>query len=120
MAPDPALIERMRAALAPLGALPEVRMFGGVCFMHRGNMLCGADKGRYLFRVGPEGEAEALARPGASPMAMGDRVAKGFVWVDAAVADAGALRSWVDLALAYVGAMPAKPAGPAGKARRRS
>ena len=36
--------------------------------MLHGNMLCGVEVGRYMFRVGRGLEAEALTRPGAGPM----------------------------------------------------
>ena len=46
----------------------EKKMFGGVCFLYRGNMFCGADaKNGLMVRVGPEGlfvpeEARPLTR----------------------------------------------------------
>jgi len=40
MALDEDLAERMRAILAGTGAVREVRMFGGLCFMLNGNMGC--------------------------------------------------------------------------------
>jgi hypothetical protein len=36
---DEDLAERMRVALAGTGAVREVRMFGGLCFMLNGNMV---------------------------------------------------------------------------------
>lgn len=58
-------------------------MFGGYCWMLRGNMLCGVEVGRYMFRVGRDLEAEALGRPGASPMDITGKPMRGFVWVRA-------------------------------------
>ncbi len=108
MAYDQALADNLRAVLRPRGIDTEVKMFGGLCFMHRGNMVCGADKGRYLFRVGKDNDEAALGRPGATPMAMAGRISKGFVWVDASACDRRALEGWVDLALAFVATLPAK------------
>ncbi|MCW5696723.1 MAG: TfoX/Sxy family protein [Bauldia sp.] len=108
MAYDEALAENLRTLLLPQGVDVEVKMFGAVCFMHRGNMVCGADKGRYLFRVGKENSAAALARPGATPMAMAGRVSQGFVWVDAGQCDRRQLKAWVDIALGFVATLPAK------------
>lgn len=49
---DDATLIPMRAALAGVSGVVEKRMMGGVCFLVNGNMLGGADKGRYMFRVG--------------------------------------------------------------------
>jgi hypothetical protein len=47
-----ALAQRLRAALRSHKAVTEKRMFGGVCFLLRGNMLCGTGKVDFMFRVG--------------------------------------------------------------------
>ena len=65
---DPELANRMRAALWRRTGITEKKMFGGYCWMLNGNMLCGVEIGRFMLRVGKVLEAEALARPGASPM----------------------------------------------------
>ena len=65
---DPHLADLMRDALKARPGIQEKKMLGGYCWMLRGNMLCGVEVGRYMFRVGKELEAQALARPGARPM----------------------------------------------------
>ena len=75
--------------------------------MLNGNMLCGVEVGRFMFRVGKVLEAEALARPGASPMDITGRPMRGFVWVRAEEANGRVLKAWIDLAVRYVGSMPA-------------
>jgi len=80
---DPHLAELMRLALAGRAGISERKLFGGYCWMLNGNMLCGVEVGRYMFRVGPDLHAEALARPGAGPMDITGKPMKGFVWVDA-------------------------------------
>lgn len=103
-----ALAERLRKALAGRKNISEKRMFGGVCFLLRGNMLCGTGKTDFMFRVGKEQDAEALSRKGARPMDITGKVMKGFVWVDPARCDARSLARWLRLADAYVGRLPAK------------
>lgn len=105
---DPHLAERMRAALAARAGIQEKKMFGGYCWMLGGNMLCGVEVGRYMFRVGREQEAEALKGPGAAPMDITGRPMRGFVWVRAEHADGDALVGWIDLATAYVRSLPPK------------
>lgn len=106
MAVDERLAERVRRALGERRALSEKRMFGGICFLLNGNMLCCADTGRLMFRVGKEQDAPALRRAGASPVRMGGRRMVGFVFVDAARCDARGLRRWIALAENFVGTLP--------------
>ena len=58
---DPHLADRMRAALQRRAGITERKMFGGYCWMLNGNMLCGVEVGRFMFRVGKALEADALA-----------------------------------------------------------
>ena len=105
---DPHLADEMRKALRRRVSIEEKKMFGGYCWMLHGNMLCGVEVGRFMFRVGKDLEAEALARPGARPMDITGRPMKGFVWVSADEALAAGLRSWIDLAAKYVRTLPPK------------
>lgn len=105
---DPHLADRLRAALKHVPGIVEKKMFGGYCWMLRGNMLCGVEVGRFMFRVGRELQAQALARPGATPMDITGRPMRGFVWVRAEHADGAELRDWIELASSYVGNLPAK------------
>lgn len=115
MAIDEELAGRVRAALAGVHGVREVKMFGGLGFMLNDNMVVAAERGRLLVRVGEPGAAEAFAR-GATPMVMRGREMKGFVWVQGPL-DARAVTSWVRLARAYVDTLPAK--APARKPARR-
>jgi TfoX/Sxy family transcriptional regulator of competence genes len=105
---DPHLAERMRAALAGRPGIAERKMFGGYCWLLDGNMLSGVEVGRFMFRVGKVLEAEALARPGASPMDITGRPMRGFVRVSADAALAAELDDWIDFAARFVGSLPPK------------
>jgi len=83
-------------------------MFGGYCWLLNGNMICGVEVGRFMFRVGKAREAEALAHPGAEPVVFSGRKMGGIVWVDADAALEAGLASWIDLAAAFAGALPPK------------
>jgi hypothetical protein len=106
---DPeALAGRLRAALARRKRLAEKKMFGGVCFLVRGNMLCGTGKPGFMFRVGKEQHRSALARAGAKAMDINGRAFEGFIWVDPEACDARALKRWIGMAEKYAAALPPK------------
>lgn len=110
---DPHLADRMRQALEGLPGVVEKKMMGGMCFMVNGNMLGGASGAKdwsnlFMFRVGKEQEAEALARPGAIPVTLGPRRMGGMVFVDADTVDEDALQGWISFALNFVGNLPHK------------
>ena len=116
MAVDEDLAKRVRAILEGSGELREVRMFGGLCFMLHGNMVGGVSKRGLLVRVGKEGHARALARPDARPMEMSGRLMEGYVVVEPPPKEDRVLCEWLELAVAFVQTLPAKP--PKSSARR--
>lgn len=82
MAYDQGLASLMRDDLAEQAGISEKNMFGGLCFLHFGNMLCGVHKDGAMFRVGKTRQAAALALPGTQPMAFTGRPMGGFVDAD--------------------------------------
>lgn len=109
MAYDDGLAELLRDQLGDLPGLSEKKMFGGLCFMQHGHMVCGVHKDGAMFRVGKDREAEALAIDGAQPMGFTGRRMGGFVDVsELAVGDDTSRAKWMQLALAHVASLPAK------------
>jgi TfoX/Sxy family transcriptional regulator of competence genes len=108
MALDEDLAERMRVALAGTGAVREVRMFGGLCFMLNGNMVAGTSKRGLMVRIGKERQSDALARPHAKRMEMTGRPMEGYVFVDPPPSDDRSLQDWLALAVAFVNTLPPK------------
>ena len=104
--------DRIRAIIGHRPGMIEKKMFGGVCFMLHGNMLCGSMKaGELLIRVGPDQHEAALARAGAEPMHMGERTMSGFISVaQDAIEDKDALADWIAFAEPYVRSLPPKEA----------
>ena len=102
------LATRLRKAFIGRKYVSEKRMFGGICFLLRGNMLCGSGKTDFMFRVGRDQDSKALARRGSRPMDFTGKAMKGFVWVDPKACDARALKGWIALAENFVGKLPAK------------
>lgn len=104
------LADRIRDLLPQRVHCLEKKMFGGIAFMYRGNMLVAPLKeGSMLARVGKEGMDEALALPGASIMDMGGRSMGGFVVVSGdAIEDDDDLRAWLTRCLNFVETLPPK------------
>lgn len=105
---DPHLAELMRETLKDRPGISEKKMFGGFCWMLNGNMLAGVEVGRFMLRVGKELEAEALQRPGTSPMDITGRPMRGLIWVDADAAIDAGLDTWIEFASRFVGGLPPK------------
>ena len=104
------LAERIRAVLPARVHCLEKKMFGGIAFMHQGNMLVAPLKdGSMLARVGKDGMEEALSLPGASIMDMGGRSMGGFVVVSGdAIEDDDDLGEWLQRCLRFVQTLPQK------------
>ena len=109
MAYDEGLAEILRDDLAEVAGVSEKRMFGGLCFLIDGNMLCGVHKGGAMFRVGKAREAEALAIEGALPMGFTGRKMGGLIDVtEEGFADDTRRAAWLSLARGFVEALPPK------------
>jgi TfoX/Sxy family transcriptional regulator of competence genes len=102
MAFDERLAERIRTALAGRPSVREQRMFGGVAFMDRGNMVVGITRDELMARVGAEGIDRYLGEPGAHRMHMGERTMAGMLGVSpAGVATDAQLATWIERCLAF-------------------
>ena len=109
MACDEGLVERIRLELKDDFNITEKRMFGGVCFLINGNMLCGVAKDTLMARLGPAAHEAALARRHVRPMDFTGEPMRGYVFIDSeGLAEDRDLRQWLDACLAYVSALPPK------------
>jgi TfoX/Sxy family transcriptional regulator of competence genes len=99
---DEALAERVREIVADRRDITERKMFGGIAFMHRGNMFCGIVREDLMARVGPEAYEDALSRPHVRPMDFTGRPMKGMVYVEAPGIAGDRLKDWVERTLAFV------------------
>jgi hypothetical protein len=109
MAYDEGLAQVIREALADRPGISEKKMFGGLCFLMNGNMLCGVYREGGMYRAGKEQADAALALPHVQPMAMTGRAIPGLVEVDAEAFTEEALREkLMGMAIAFVGGLPPK------------
>ena len=75
-------------------------MFGGTDFMLNGNLVDAVSKRGLLLRVGKDRYRDALAWPGARPMAMRGRTMEGYVYIDPSVPTNDAVKTRLDQAVA--------------------
>jgi TfoX/Sxy family transcriptional regulator of competence genes len=104
---DEKLAEAVRAALAGTQNVREQKMFGGIGFMVNGNMVAGASSRGLLLRVGKDQAPGALGKSGTRPMIMRGRRMDDYVYVDSPI-DPRSVKSWVQMALAFVLTLPPK------------
>lgn len=109
MAYDKALEGRIRGIVDGWEDLAAEKMFGGVCYLHRGNMMCGIWQDSLILRVGLEGFQEALDAPHARPFDVTGRPMAGWVMVaPRGFQRDGDLRAWLEKAHAFTRTLPAK------------
>jgi hypothetical protein len=106
---DKGLAERVRALLESKPGFSERNMFGGVCFLLRGNMACGILDDDLIVRVGPEEYEEALKLRHTRQFDITGRPMKGWVMVSAeGHKKKQDLVVWVDRGAAFALTLPAK------------
>lgn len=102
------MAEIMRSDLGLEPGLTEKKMFGGLCFLFQGNMVCGVTKDGAMYRPGKEREAEALAA-GAHPLSFTGRPMGGMVELDAGSFEDADLRATLtEFSLANAASLPPK------------
>ncbi len=109
MAFSEALAERIRQRLARRKNVEEKKMFGGVGFLLNGNLLVGVWKDSLCVRLGPDQAEEALMEAHVKEFDITGRAMKGWVLVEPdGVEDDDQLKDWIEGAMKFVKALPAK------------
>lgn len=110
MAYNEALAQNIREILEGEAFIEARKMFGGLSFLHHGNMFCAASsRNCLLLRVGPEQYETVLKQPHVREVDMGGKPRKGFVYIDSeGYATQARLQCWVTMGLDYVRTLPAK------------
>lgn len=103
------LTTRVRNLMHDRVDVVERRMFGGVAFMIKGHMACGAVGDKLMVRLGEIGVSRAFAEPHVKPMDFTGKVMKSMVFVEAAgIEDTRQLRKWVQRSIRFVETLPPK------------
>ncbi len=109
MARDQGFEETLREDLVGEDGLTEKPMFGGLAFLLRGHLLCGARHDGMMVRLGQGQDAWALAMPGVTRLRAGDREMPGWVRVPSDLcAEDTVRRRFLGAALASTKALPPK------------
>jgi hypothetical protein len=109
MAYDEGLAQRVRVLLEKKQGFAEKKMFGGVCFLLRGNMACGILNEDLIVRAGPENSEDLLKLPDTREFDITGKPMKGWVMVspEAHKADED-LSGWVERGVAFALTLPSK------------
>jgi hypothetical protein len=119
MAYDDGLAQVFRDDLADVHGVSEKKMFGGLCFLFYGHMLCGVHQMRdadknvtgdgAMFRVGPANYETALAVTGVRELSFTGRPMKGLVECDAELLEDDQRRAkMISLATQFAQSLPPK------------
>jgi TfoX/Sxy family transcriptional regulator of competence genes len=110
MACDEQLAERVEAVLSEEKSITRKKMFGGLCFMHNGNMLCGiTNQDNLMVRVGPQQYEDALKLKHAAEMDFTGKPLRGMIYVRPEGFNTyEALAKWVKMGLNFTSDLPAK------------
>lgn len=107
---DEALADRIRDLLAADSDLSEMKMFGGLAFLVRGNMVVAASgQGGIMVRVDPASSDSLVATTRAHLVEMRGRPMQGWLRVDTGdVRTKRQLAKWVQLGTTYARSLPPK------------
>lgn len=103
------LADRIRQALAGRKKIEERKMFGGIGYLLKGNMLVGVWKTSLIARLGPDEAQKALQEPHVKVFDITGRAMKGWVMVEPEGLETDEeLSGWIARAWEFVGTLPAK------------
>jgi len=103
------LAARVRQALAGQSLIVEKKMFGGVVFLLRGNILVGVWQDALIVRLGVEAAEPALKEEFVRPFDVTGSPMRGWAMVDAEGLDSDVeLARWIERAQSFVDMLPAK------------
>ena len=104
------LTDRIRAILETYPKMVEKKMFGGVGFIFRGNLVCGVQGEDMIVRVGVDNNDGALSQPHVRPfMVMPGKPMAGWVLVaPEGTSTEQDLEKWVHAGFEYASTLPEK------------
>jgi TfoX/Sxy family transcriptional regulator of competence genes len=110
MAYDKDIEQQIDVIYCPKGEITPKRMFGGVCYLHRGNMAFGIYKDNIIVRLGSEEKAKGYIDGGqALAFDITGRAMKGWVMVPKSrLKRRSDYKRWLDKGLKLAKSLPVK------------
>lgn len=109
MAYDDGLAARVDEVLRDRNDVEVKKMFGGLCYLVKGHMVCGILGDTLMARVGPDKYEECLEKDFAREMDFTGKALKGMVYVSPEGIESDIdLASWVKICLGFVESLPPK------------
>jgi TfoX/Sxy family transcriptional regulator of competence genes len=106
---DEATDDRLKNIVLKWKNVESKKMFGGVCYLLNGNMLCGVYKEFLILRLGEKGAAEALKAEFAAPFDITGKPMKGWVMINkGGFKTDDILLEWLNEAKEFVERLPSK------------
>ena len=85
------------------------KMFGGLCFLLHGNMLCGIVGDKLVARVRPDAYEELLTRKHVEPMTFTGKPMKGMLYIlPGGTRTRSSLEAWLSRSMEFVKSLPRK------------
>ena len=109
MSYDKGLAQRVRELLEEEPGFDERKMFGGLCFLLFGNMICGIIREDLIVRVGAEKYAQMLKMPHTKKFDLTGKALTGWVMVLSEALDSDEeLNDWIQRGISFVRTLPPK------------
>lgn len=109
MAFDEVLADRIRQHLVRRKDFSEKKMFGGICFLLRGNMCCGVLGKDLIVRVEPDQLGAFLSQKHTRIFDFSGRPSKSMLYVGSgALRTEADLQRWLEITLRFVRSLPPK------------
>jgi len=106
---DTGLAQRVREILEEEPGFDEKKMFGGICFLLFGNMVCGIIKDDLIVRIGAANYDAMLEMPHTKKFDLTGKALTGWVMVLSEALDSDEeLNCWVQRAVPFVRTLPPK------------
>jgi CDP-diacylglycerol--glycerol-3-phosphate 3-phosphatidyltransferase len=101
--------KRINQIMARWKNVSSKKMFGGICCLLNGNMVCGVYREFLILRLGEKEAAAALEKAHVKPFDITGKPMKGWVMVsEEGIAREADLKSWLQKAKKFVNTLPAK------------
>ena len=109
MAYNMKIAERVEKSLEGKKGISQRKMFGGVCFLLHGHMLCGVANDDFMVRVGKEQYEALLKHKHAREMDFTGKALKGLLFVsEDGIKTRASLDKWIEFCFNFVKTLPKK------------